>query len=197
MGDAGASSADVIRHDGYPDRISYRNRLVLSTEEKVATSHCKHQFNHLHNFVNAMLQYWTKHWVQEEAQITQILALMGPLNNMGAWNAMSGTQDLTDDLANLRLQDIDALADFVAVTWEQTFDGMVDFGGQDLVDRDRDGLVLFGPALLVAIDQLLARERLSTTHDSQGPWSRVQEFEYAMVSGYMRGLGVFGHMQQR
>jgi hypothetical protein len=84
MGDAGASSADVIRHDGYPDRISYRNRLVLSTEEKVATSHCKHQFNHLHNFVNAMLQYWTKHWVRDEAQITQILALMGPLNNMGA-----------------------------------------------------------------------------------------------------------------
>jgi hypothetical protein len=57
MGDAGASLVDVICHDVYPDRISYRIRLVLSTEEKVATSPCKHQFNHLHNFVNAMLRY--------------------------------------------------------------------------------------------------------------------------------------------
>jgi hypothetical protein len=112
MGDAGASSVDVIRHDVYPDRISYRIRVVLSTEEKAATSLCEHQFNHLHNFVNAMLQYWTNHWVRDEAQITQILAVMGPLNNMGARNALSGTQDLTDDLADLRLQEIDALVDF-------------------------------------------------------------------------------------
>jgi hypothetical protein len=69
---------------GTPDRISYRNRLVLSKEEKVVTSHCKHHASHLHNFVNVMLQYWTNHWVRDEAQITQILALMGPLNNMGA-----------------------------------------------------------------------------------------------------------------
>jgi hypothetical protein len=84
MGDAGASSVDVIRHDVYPDRISYRIRVVLSTEEKAATSLCEHQFNHLHHFVNAMLRCWTNHWVRDEAQITQILALMGPLNNMGA-----------------------------------------------------------------------------------------------------------------
>ena len=112
MGDAGASSVDVIRHDVYPDRISYRIRVVLSTEEKAATSLCEHQFSHLHNFVNAMLQYWTNLWVRDEAQITQILAVMGPLNNMDARNALSGTQDLTDDLADLRLQEIDALVDF-------------------------------------------------------------------------------------
>jgi hypothetical protein len=116
MGDAGASSVDVIRHDVYPDRISYRIRVVLSTEEKAATSLCEHQFSHLHNFVNAMLQYWTNLWVRDEAQITQILAEMGPLNDMGVWNALSGTEDLIDDLADLRLQEIDALADFVAVT---------------------------------------------------------------------------------
>jgi hypothetical protein len=64
MGDAGASSVDVIRHDVYPDRISYRIRVVLSTEEKAATSLCEHQFNHLHDFVNTMLQYWTNHWAE-------------------------------------------------------------------------------------------------------------------------------------
>jgi hypothetical protein len=116
MGDAGASSVDVIRHDVYPDRISYRIRVVLSTEEKVATSLCEHQFNHLHDFVNTMLQCWTNRWVRDEAHITQILAEMGPLNDMGVWNALSGTEDLIDDLADLRLQEIDALADFVAVT---------------------------------------------------------------------------------
>jgi hypothetical protein len=98
---------------------------------------------------------------------------MGPLNNMGAWNALSGTQDLTDDLTDLHFQEIDALMDVAAVTREHTveqmFIGMVDFGVQDLVDLGRDDFVLFGSSLLVAIDQPLARKRLSTTHDSQGP----------------------------
>jgi len=45
---------------------------------------------------------------------------------------------------------------------------MVDFGVQDLVDLGRNDFALFGLSLLVAINQLLARKRLPTTHDSQG-----------------------------
>lgn len=53
--------------------------------------------------------------------------------------------------------------------FEQMFDGMADFGVQDLVDLGPDDFVLFGSSLPVAVNQLLACERLSTTHDSRGP----------------------------